>query len=183
MEVWKDIGGYEGLYLVSSKGRVKSLERYRERTDRVRMKIKDKVLKLRFSDDGYLKVDLTRGGKRKTFLVHRLVAVAFIPNPENKPKVNHIDGKKNNNEASNLEWSTTSENIKHAYATGLINTSKFKGEGNVNSKLSEMQIKYIRDNYIPRDKDFGMKALGLKFGVSQNAISKIINRKTWKEVI
>lgn len=183
MEAWKDIRGYERLYQVSSKGRVKSLERYRERTDGVLMKINERILKLSFSHTGYLKVDLTREGKRKTFLVHRLVALTFIPNPESKQEVNHKDGNKQLNEVNNLEWHTKSENIKHAYETGLINKSKFKGEVNGNSKLSESQIKYIRDNYIPKDKDFGMKALGVKFGVSQNAISKIINRKTWKEVI
>lgn len=183
MEVWKDIKGYEGIYQISIKGRVKSLERYRERKDGVLMRDKERFLKLRSDSNGYFKVDLTKGGTRKTILVHRLVANAFIPNPENKPKVNHKDGIKSNNEVTNLEWNTVSENIKHAYETALKKSTMLKGAENIRSKLSEIQIQYIRENYIPKDKEFGTKALGEKFGVSQNAISKIVNFKVWKEVI
>ena len=73
---------------------------------------------------GYLTVDLYDGGKRKTERVHRLVAEAFIPNPDNKPEVNHKDGNKHNNNASNLEWVTSKENCRHAWNSGLMKPSR-----------------------------------------------------------
>lgn len=108
MEEWRDIPGYEGLYQVSNQGRVKSL-------------MHKKVLSPFENNRGYLSVSLLRGGKR---LVHRLVAEVFIPNHKSKPNVNHKDGNPKNNTASNLEWCTQSENIIHAYKTGLNSKQK-----------------------------------------------------------
>ena len=99
-EIWKDIEGYEGLYQVSSWGRVKN-----SRTGRVLKSGKDMY--------GYLFVNLYKNGKRTNYKVHRLVAQAFIPNPQNKPQVNHIDEDKENNYVENLEWSTAKENNNH----------------------------------------------------------------------
>ena len=115
MEIWKDIEGYEGLYQVSNLGRVKSIygwcgNRFVKRT---------KILKLKINNKGYTKVYLYKNKKSKMFFVHRLVAMAFVPNPNNLPQVNHKDGNKLNNSIGNLEWCTCSENIKHAYKTGL----------------------------------------------------------------
>lgn len=100
MEVWKDIEGYKGLYQVSSWGRVKN---YRS----------GRVLKCDKTTYGYLRVTLVNNGNIQHQLVHRLVAEAFIPNPENKPQVNHIDENKENNCVENLEWCTRSENMNH----------------------------------------------------------------------
>lgn len=100
---WKDIEGYEGLYKVSSKGKVMSTSR-----------IKPIILKTN-PQNGYDLVYLTKRYVRNSQYLHRVVAKAFIPNPENKPQVNHKDGNKRNNKASNLEWMTISENITHAY--------------------------------------------------------------------
>lgn len=109
MENWKTIEGYE-KYQVSDKGMVKSFKKSSE----------GEILKGGIDSDGYHIVLLyPDNGKRYTAKVHRLVAQAFIPNPECKVAVNHIDGVKTNNHVDNLEWNTNSENVKHAFDTGL----------------------------------------------------------------
>lgn len=102
-EIWKPIKDYEGLYEVSDLGRVKSLYHDRE-----------KILAKRVDTAGYVTVILYKGKNKKSFIVHRLVAEAFIPNPENKPFINHKDENKTNNIYSNLEWVTQSENISYS---------------------------------------------------------------------
>lgn len=123
VETWRDVVGYVGLYQVSDAGRVRSVERvvvdsYDTATRRKAVRVfASRVLKPwahgRFRD--YRAVSLSSGGARIKFLVHRLVAEAFIPNPEGKAQVNHKDGNPTNNAAENLEWSTNSENNLHAY--------------------------------------------------------------------
>ena len=101
-EIWHDIDGYEGLYQISNKGRVKSLKCGKER-------IRTPVI----TNDGYLNVILYKNTTAQHRLIHRLVAEVFIPNPENKPQVNHKDENKLNNCVNNLEWATAKENINH----------------------------------------------------------------------
>lgn len=108
-EEWKPIKGYEGIYEVSNMGRVKSLHRSQGR-----------ILKQYTQDNGYVKVNLSKNGTHNTKRVHRLVATAFIPNPHNKPEVNHIDGNKENNNVDNLEWCTREYNVRHAFHNGLM---------------------------------------------------------------
>lgn len=107
-EIWRQIKGYENLYEVSNLGRVKSLPRYG--TINVA-----RIIKLNHKKSGYVNVTLTKNNSKRTFRVHRLVAEAFIPNPNNKKQVNHINGDKKDNSVSNLEWSTPSENIRHKF--------------------------------------------------------------------
>ena len=113
-ECWKPIKDYEGIYEVSNYGRVKSLERviYNSGTKNGLYTIHEKIIKQRINKKrhGYCELSLHKNGKEKRFKVHRLVAEAFIPNPNNLPEVNHIDGNKENNHASNLEWCTSKEN-------------------------------------------------------------------------
>lgn len=113
-EIWKDIEGYEGIYQVSNLGRVKSLKHSKE----------GKLLKGRVTGKGYLSVVLFRNSVRKSNSIHRLVAQAFIPNPENKPEVNHIDEDKTNNNIDNLDWSTPKENSNHGTRNDRIAETK-----------------------------------------------------------
>lgn len=111
IEKWSPVVGYEGLYEVSNLGSVRSLPR---------KGTFGRILSADYSNaKHYAHIVLMRNGEAKNKVIHRLVAEAFIPNPENKPQVNHIDGDKRNNAASNLEWVTGQENVDHALATGL----------------------------------------------------------------
>ena len=112
-EEWRDVAGYEGLYQVSSEGRVKSLERTFINNSGRKRTVKERILKPGADRGGYLRIDLCASGKQKMFSVHRLVCQAFHDNPENKLDVNHINENKTDNRACNLEWSTRKENCNH----------------------------------------------------------------------
>lgn len=123
-EIWKDIEGYEGFYQISNLGRVKSLERVVVRNDGIRKRLPEKMRATPLTHYGYFNVTLYKNNQGKGKFIHRLKAIAFIPNPENKPCINHRDGIKTNNGYhedgdDNLEWATYAENNQHAYDTGL----------------------------------------------------------------
>lgn len=124
-EVWKDVKGYEGIYQVSNIGRVRSLDRW---TNGLKHMFKRGCIRKPFDTTGYDSVTLSNSGD-KTFMVHRLVADAFIPNPNKLPCVNHIDGNKKNNIVSNLEWVTYEENTHHAIRLGLIDVEASRING------------------------------------------------------
>lgn len=117
-EEWKPVRGYEGIYEVSSLGRVKSLERKVYNGHRLVEK-HVRQLKPNILAKGYLQVTLYKDRRRKCFQVHRLVAEAFIPNKSRFPQVNHINGDKQDNRAENLEWCDNAMNQRHAWQTGL----------------------------------------------------------------
>lgn len=106
MEQWRNVVGYNGKYLVSNEGRVKNAKTGR-------------VLKELITHTGYVKVHLFRVNDEKNIFLHRIVAEAFLPNPQRKPQVNHIDGNKLNNNVENLEWCTNKENVRHSWENGL----------------------------------------------------------------
>lgn len=114
MEQWRHIPGYNGKYEVSTLGRVRSFAL----SSRASVEY-PYILKPKMSEHGYCSVCLYKNGKREYHMIHRLVATAFIPNVSKNPEVNHKDGDKSNNEVSNLEWVTSSENMKHSFAAGL----------------------------------------------------------------
>lgn len=128
-EEWKDIKEYEGLYQISNMGRVKSIHYHRSRL------AVDKCLVPRIPPDRYPYVGLFKNGKLKHVYLHRLVAEYFIPNPDNKPYVNHKDGDKTNNRVDNLEWVTAKENTLHQYRVlHKVPIRRFKYNYNKNSK-------------------------------------------------
>lgn len=176
-ETWKPVKGFVGEYEVSNLGRVRSLDRtqhrYNGRTD-CDFKIKGRLLKpyLTGKDDGYCTVSL----KHKNYKVHRLVAEAFLRKVEGKNEINHINGNKHDNAASNLEWVTNAENGFHALATGL----KRSGESVKNAKLSASDVLQIRSTYIKGDDVFGAKPLSRAYGVSDTTIRRIVNHKKWR---
>ncbi len=162
-EEWRDVVGYEGYYQVSNLGRVRSFRHS-----------KIKILNPDLSKAGYLRASLK---SRKCF-VHVLVAQAFIPNPEGKRQVNHISGDKANNRVENLEWTTGSENQKHAYSTGLHPS----GCNRPNAKLTAEQVREIRRDCVPGDPERGFKPFARKFNVSNETIKKVYYRETYKNV-
>ena len=141
-EIWKDIEDYEGYYQISNLGRIKSLERTIEHAKCGIKKVKERIMKNK-KLFGYERIGLCMDGVIKYYFIHRLVASAFIPNADNKPEVNHINGIKNDNRVENLEWVTISENRLHAYRIGLQFPSKpMTGRSGKNSPTSKQILQY-----------------------------------------
>lgn len=164
-ETWKPVVGFEDRYKVSNFGRVKN---YKRRL----------VLKQRLSVWGYPVVCLWDGSKKHTMVVHRMVAKAFIKNPENRSDVNHKDCNKTNNFVKNLEWCTPLENSQHAVKNGKLD--HFLGENHRNNKLTIQQVKDIKNEYAAGKTTH--RKLAAKYGVAKNSISNILNGRAWKRV-
>lgn len=167
---WKEIEEFDGKYSVSNTGQIKNTKT-------------GTLLKQVLNPTGYYMINVKpngRQGKSKTFRVHREVAKAFIPNPDNLPVTNHIDGCKTNNHVSNLEWCTHSYNSKHAIAHGLLNPST--GQDHCHSKLTEDDVRYIRAVYVSYHKEYGTRALSRRYNIDHTTIIDVLNRKTWDNV-
>ena len=162
-EIWKNIDGFEGKYLVSNLGRIKSIKR--------------NLIKIQKITWAYKSINLWKDAKCTCFRVHRLIAIAFIPNPKNKPQVNHKDGDKLNNNSKNLEWMTSSENTKHSFDNNL--QQKGNGELNSMSKITESEVLQIRKLYNEGQK---LVPISKQFDISFQAISKIVNKQRWKHI-
>ena len=153
MEQWKDVVGYEGYYQVSSNGNVRSVDRVVVRTDGVRQRRKGKALAKRLNDDGYVTVHLCRDGDGKRVAVHRLVALAFIPNPTGLPEVNHKDFNRTNNSIDNLEWVDHKENVQKSIDAGRhICTTDLSGNKNPNYGNRTLHNRYKEDKQFALDK-------------------------------
>lgn len=169
VELWKDVKDFEGLYMVSSYGRIRNYPKKTRKTP--------SILKFNKSNCDYLLVCFFKDGKKYNKLVHRLVAIAFLSNPDNLPEVNHDDGNKANNFLYNLVWSTKSANMQHAYDNGL-NSSK--GVKNSGCKLTEGQVWDIRDMIALNNCAYSV--IAKKFGVSVPTISDIHRGYSWKHL-
>ena len=164
-EIWKPIKDYEGLYEVSNLGNVRALNYHRQKIM--------KILKTKYTKDGYYETTLLKNSKPKSIRTHRLVAETFIEIPKNKPQVNHKNGNKLDNRVENLEWCTCKENIQHAIKIGL---EKLDGHKNPNAK---QVIQYDLDgNFIKEYKC--IKYASVENNIRANYISMACNnyRKT-----
>jgi len=141
-EIWKDIIDYEGLYQISNLGRVKSLSR-KIINSRRKGYIKERILKFALNSDGYKYICLHKNNKGYTHRIHKLVAIMFINNINNKSEVNHIDGNKQNNNVNNLEWCTRKENILHGYKNNLY---KYKGHLKKYSEMRRIKVVQLSKN-------------------------------------
>ncbi len=162
MEIWKTINGYEN-YQVSSLGRIRT---------------KYRTLK-NLNKKGYSVICLCNNNVKKYFLIHRLVALHFIPNPENKPQVNHIDGNKLNNSIINLEWNTSKENINHSWENGLSKNNSNRIKKVIESK--SIRVKNIVTNEVFNSikdasikSNYTEKSLGYQINKSKNNKSNFI---------
>lgn len=171
-ETWKPINGFEGLYEISSLARVKSLANKGKGR-----RLTDKILKISKYTNGYCGVTLSKFGRVKKYLLHRLVAKAFIENPNNKECVNHINANKDDNSVDNLEWVTYSENTLHGLSLGIMNTAK--GSEKKNSVLNESKVREIKIRL--SNGEIGAK-IAKDFNVYKGLIYYIKSGKTWKHV-
>lgn len=165
MEEWKDIIGFEGSYMVSDHGRVKSLKRIISQGKRGERWLPEMMLKPLISNVGYARVRIGP----QLIPIHRIVAKHFISNPENKPIVNHKDGIKLNNHSSNLEWCTNTENQRHAWATGL--KKAVKGEKHPSSKISDVIRNAIIQLHVQGQRTC---EIARQFNLHQDYVNKIL---------
>ena len=166
-EVFEDLKGYEDSYQISDSGRV-----FTKRRLIGNQIYYGKELVPQLTEDGYLKVTLSKNSKCKKFYLHRLVAIQFLNNPMNLPQVNHKDGNKLNNNITNLEWCTKQENQNHAVRTGLMQ----RGQDRPSAKLTEAKVLEIyKLKGILKAQD-----IADKYGVSKNTINCILRGSKWK---
>ncbi len=174
-ETWKAVVGYERLYEVSDLGNVVRIKR----NDNRQLTPRDNV--------GYYAVALCKDGKGKSFLIHRLVALAFLPMPDQQMVVNHKNGIKTDNRLCNLEWTTQKANIRHAIETlgRVFGTNRpraeqmSRGESSGRNKLTETQIVQIREMAA---NGYSQRNIAKTFTVTQACIYDILNRHTWRHV-
>lgn len=165
----KDLIGFEGLYWIYPNGDILTKTHYG-------IKGRERILKPATDKKGYLRFGLMKNSKLYTKKGHRLVAENYIPNPNNYPQVNHINGIKNDNRVENLEWCTNKQNAHHAIAMGLF--SFVKGFGL--RKLNNEQVKEIRLKFIPNI--YTKRMLSKEYNISFSTIKDVLSYKTYKNI-
>ena len=164
-EEWK---AYDATYEVSNYGRVRNSKNGRIRT-------------IKPNKQGYLDMRLYKPNSH--LVIHRAVATLFIPNPNNKPFINHIDGNKHNNLVDNLEWCTRSENEKHAWKFGLKRDTATKGELHGMHKLSRKNVEYIRNHHVRNGGNMKTGELARIFNVNSQTITDIVSKRIWRSIL
>lgn len=165
-EEWRPIPGWETRYEVSNLGAVR-------RTN-------GQALNPWPNHDGYMLVRLTKLPRRVIYRVHRLVALAFIPNPGGKPSINHLDHCRQNNRAGNLEWCTQKENLVHADLAGRLQKDYWKGKRAPNAKLTDAQVRDIRQRY--SEGGITHSELATAYNMSKGCMGRVISGKTYTDV-
>lgn len=175
---WLPIKDYEGIYEISNFGQVKSkIRKYKNSNIQ-----KDFIKKTRLcKDTGYEMVSLNKSGITKYYTIHRLLAFAFLPNPENLPCVNHINGIKTDNSLENLEWCSYSRNQSHAIQTGLCSKPPLHfGHDHHKAKFNPNIFKEILSL---RASGVNIQTILKKFNISQTHYYRVVNKKTWKHIL
>lgn len=175
-EIFLPIKGYEGYYEIGNFGTVKSALKIVAHGKVGKRFYKERVLKSYYiQNKGYKSIKLYKNNKTKNFTIHRLIAIAFIPNPNNHPIINHIDGNPLNNKIENLEWCTYKHNSKHMYDTLFYPPP--------NRKISDLDIEHIltyKDEWLSKKRNGISLMLSKKYNVCQQAITSILNGSTFK---
>jgi hypothetical protein len=175
-EIWKDIKGFEAIYQISNLGRVKSLKRSITHSYWGKVNLSERIKKAFIDRCGYYSVMLHKESVKKSFSVHRLVALAFIPNENKKLDVNHKNGIKTDNRLENLEWMTRSENVIHSLKTRLkIPKNGNQVHNSILSKENAIKIKY-------EHKDLTHKQIAKLYGIDSSLVSKIRRNLNWKHI-
>lgn len=176
-EIWKELYGIDSFYRVSNMGRVKSIDRSVNHSRRGIKLVKELILKPAVRNKRYNTVTLHIEGKMKSFYLHRLVAMAFIPNPLNKKEVNHKNGIKTDNRIENLEWTTRHENISHAEKNGLLP----QGEQKANAILTNVDV--IKIKSLLSERKLKQTEIAKLFGVKPYVINFINTGRSWVKVV
>lgn len=170
MEIWKDLTGYIGIYQVSSNGRIKSLPRKIVRKNGQVAKVKETILKPGTDRYGYSFVVLCKNRTKRTTAIHRLVAAAFIPNPDNLPEIDHIDGDRANNHADNLRWNTRKQN-----ANNPISIERYRKAGIIQKPYKQLQIpvQQLKDGFLIGSYS-SIREAERATGIAHTSISRVI---------
>lgn len=170
-EEWRDIEGYEGVYQISNLGRVKSLDRMVGHNKGGKKLIRGKLKRAHIAKNGYPMLNLSNKNRQESVYLHRILGKTFLPNPRRLETINHKDGNKENFDLSNLEWASHSENISHAYRTGLRKPTRILDDCIV---LSIITFAHKRHT--------SQQSLANCFGVTRSCVQSIVRRNTWKHM-